>query len=512
MKRSVLIIAAIVLIGCLTQAQTIKWVVAPEYASITHFSEDIFKCANQNGQVQLVDWNGKSLLPENVADEVTEYFDGYALVLQGDKILGFFAKTDHNYQPVNGDYYVTKYSFFSEGYVAVAKGSTDGKQGYLDSKGNLVLECKYSEAMPVRKGRALVMEKGKDKDRLRYKRSEDWSATGMNGLRDGTSFKWATSFNSSGLALARLGNNKKEYVEIDVNFNVVKREVKGNKDNVNALDYSYKPDGSEEVLTHHNDKPKEDGIRAFEGNGGYGFKNAEGGIMVPCQFGDANDFYSGRAVVAMGGKYGIIELLNGKLDANWSADRIRVYEYANEVEPLQFTLVAPASLESDRIKLELDKGDGRYVDCNALSCDFTVTNQVINRKSPKCELKVKATYSDPGFPDLLLWEESRSIGMDYISIGLSNPVTTSEYADENDNQTVKAVVTNTSNIPVKVSATLNVAGKTTPFNGELKPNQSKPLMVTVKVDNDKSVSATVSVKVDNHNYGSKSSTVSLKKI
>ena len=267
MKRSVLIIAAIVLIGCLTQAQTIKWVVAPEYASITHFSEDIFKCANQNGKVQLVDWNGKSLLPENVADEVTEYFDGYALVLQGDKILGFFAKTDHNYQPVNGDYYVTKYSFFSEGYVAVAKGSTDGKQGYLDSKGNLVLECKYSEAMPVRKGRALVMEKGKDKDRLRYKRSEDWSATGMNGLRDGTSFKWATSFNSSGLALARLGNNKKEYVEIDVNFNVVKREVKGNKDNVNALDYSYKPDGSEEVLTHHNDKPNEDGIRAFEGNG-----------------------------------------------------------------------------------------------------------------------------------------------------------------------------------------------------------------------------------------------------
>jgi hypothetical protein len=63
-----------------------------------------------------------------------------------------------------------------------------------------------------------------------------------------------------------------------------------------------------------------------------------------------------------------------------------------------------------------------------------------------------------------------------------------------------------------VSATLNVAGKTTPFNGELKPNQSKALMVTVKVDNDKSVSATVSVKVDNHNCGSKSSTVSLKKI
>ena len=272
MKKIVLLFALLLFIEC-GIAQTIKWMVAPEYVSITHYSNDIFKCIDQNGRMQLVDWDGKTLnIPAN-ADAITDYSDGVALVLQGSKILGFLPEVKpHTFQPLNGEYYATKYSFFSEGYVAVAKGSADGKRGYLDSKGNLVLDCKYSEAMPVRKGWALVMEKGKDKDRPRYKRAEDWSATGMNGLRDGTSFKWATSFNSSGLALARLGNNKKEYVEIDVNFNVVKREVKGNKDDVNALDYSYKLTGSEEVLTHHNDKPKEDGVRAFEGNDGFGFK------------------------------------------------------------------------------------------------------------------------------------------------------------------------------------------------------------------------------------------------
>ena len=288
--------------------------------------------------------------------------------------------------------------------------------------------------------------------------------------------------------------------------------MKGNKDEVNALDYSYKPTGTVDVSAHHNDKPEEDGIHAFEDNGGFGFKDTDGGIMVPCQFGDANDFYLGRAIVAMGGKYGIIELLKGKLDANWSDDRIRVYEYANEVEPIKFTLEVPASLESGRIKLELDKGDGRYAECSGLSCNFKVADQIIDRKRPNCTLHAKASYFESGFPNLLLLEGEQPIEIEYINLDLSGPSVTSEYADENDNQTVKAVVTNTSSIPVKVSATLNVAGKTTPFNGELKPNQSKTLMVTLKVDNDKSVTATISAKVDNHNCGSKSSTVSLKKI
>lgn len=511
MKRIVLLFAFLLIEVC-GFAQTVKWMVKPEYASITHYSDDIFKCIDQNGRIQLIDWGGESIDFPAEADAITDYSDGFALVLQGSKILGFLPEAKpQKFQPLVGDYYATKYSFFSEGYVAVA--NKEGRQGYLDSKGRLVLDCQYLEAMPVRQGWALVIENGKDKVKpRRYKRSDNWSANGMSSLKSGEGFVWATSFNHDGRALAKTKGGK--YVVIDVNFSVIEKDAKGNKENVNSFDYSYKPTGSEEVLAHHNNKPKEDGIHAFEGNGGFGFKNAESGIMIPCQFDDANDFYSGRAIVAMAGKYGIIELLKGKFDAEWSADRIRAYEYANEVESLQFTLVAPASLEGDKIKLELDKGDGRYVDSNALSCDFLVADQVINGKDRECELKAKATYCDDnGFPKLLLWEESsKKIGIDYISISLGNPVTTSEYADENDNQTVKAVVTNTSDVAVKVSATLNVAGRSTPFNGMLDPGQSQTLKVTVKVDDDKQVQATVSAKVDKHECGSKSVYVSLKKI
>ena len=497
MKKVVLLFAFLLLVVC-GCAQTVKWLVEPKYSSITHYSNDIFKCTDQNGKMQLLDWEGKPLnIPAN-ADAVTEYSDGYAIVLQGDKILGFLAEAKpHVFQSVSGDYYATKYSFFSEGYVAVAQGSVNGKQGYLDTKGYPVLECQYIEAMPVRQGWALVTENGKDKVKpRRYKQAGNWSKSGMSSLKSGESLVWATSFNANGLALTKVKSGK--YVVIDVNFNEIEKNAKGSKEEVNRYDFSYKPAGSEEVKAPVNDQPVKDGYEV-------------GSIIPPNQFGNAEEFYSGRAIVALGGKYGILELLDGKFEANWSADRIRVYEYANEVEEIQFTLAAPAALDRDRLKVELNKGDGRFVDCDGLRYDFKVANQVTSRKERNCTLQAKATYSENG-PELLLWEETKEVGIDHVSISLSSPVTTSEYADENDNQTVKAVVTNTSDVPVKVSATLTVAGKTNSFNVELGRNQSKPLTVTVKVTEDKNVNATVTAKVDGHNCGSKSSTVSLKKI
>lgn len=513
MKKKYLITPLIVLLSLTSSAQTIKWLVEPKYASITHYSSDIFKCTDQNGKLQLLDWNGKPLLPGNLSvDAVTEYSDGYAIVLQGEKILGFLVEANHNFQPVNGDYYATKYSFFSEGYIAVAKGSAEGKRGYMDSKGILALDCQYFEAMPVRKGRALVWEKGK-KEGPRYKRVEDWTSQGMVALKKGTSFTWATSFNSSGQALVRLGNNKREFVVIDVNFNEVEKNKNGSKDQVNSYDYSYRPEGSKEVTPPANAQPvKNNDYFIYDKGGRKGYKTSDE-EFVPAQFSAAEDFYARRAIVSMGNGYGIIELLNGKFEPNWSAERIRVYEYDNTIEPLQFTLNAPASLESNKVKLELDKGDGRYVEYNGLRCDdLKVADQVIDQKSEECTLRAKATYTDNGFPDLMLWEDSKKVYIDYISVGLSSPVVTSEYADEYDNQTVKATITNTSTIRVKVSATLNVAGKLTPFNGVLDPGQSQTIKVTVKVDDDKQVKATVSAKVDNHDCGNNSAYVSLKKI
>lgn len=508
MKTRITLFATFVLISLFANAQTIKWMVKPEYASITHYSNDIFECIDQNGRMQLIDWSGNSIGIAANADAITDYSDGYALVLQGGKILGFLSEDKpHVFQPLNGDYYATKYSFFSEGYVAVAKGGAEGKQGYMDSKGNLVLDCQYLEAMPVRQGWALVVENGKDKVKPRkYMKSGNWSK-GMSSLKNGDSFVWASSFNSDGYALVKIKSGK--FVVVDVNFNEVERGSKATKEDVNSLDYSYKPIGSKEVSARPNAIPKEDGIRAFEDNGRFGYKDTEGGIMVPCQFGDAGDFYAGRAIVSKGGKFGVVELLAGKFDPQMSDENVRVYP--DGMDAVQFTLSVPASLESNKIKMEFDSGDGRYVDCNGLRYDFRLPETLVGKEGKRCTLRAKATYCDDG-NDLLLWEGKQEIVVDYISIGISNPTTTTEYADENDNQTVKAVVTNNSDITVTVSAKLSVEGRQVPFKEPLKPKQSKSLTANVKVDGDKQVKASIEVTVDGHKCGSKSSYVSLKKI
>jgi hypothetical protein len=91
-------------------------------------------------------------------------------------------------------------------------------------------------------------------------------------------------------------------------------------------------------------------------------------------------------------------------------------------------------------------------------------------------------------------------------------IVAAKIADENDNQTVKATITNTSNVSISVSAKLNVAGQSVPFKGKLGPKQSKTMLANVKVVENKDVQAVVSVQADGHDCGSKTATVLLKKI
>lgn len=503
MKKRISIIVAFMLFMGIGYAQTIKWLIEPKYASITHYSDDIFKCIEQNGNLKLVDWNGNLLLPDNiVADAITEYADGYAIVLQGDKILGFLAKSNHNFQPVSGDYHTTEYPFFSEGFLVVADGK--GKLGYMDAQGKIAIDCKFEKARPFRKGRASVEPA---KKQVYYINSQ--GKTNNPDSFHGGKLTKGSSFNENGEAVVA---NYQDYAIIGTNMKVIRKINYTSDLPVRQCDFAYS-EGSEDcpesvAMVVMNSDPN---VTPYKEGGAYGYKweSEMNDTNIPAQFSEAQPFYANRAIVAKGGKYGVLQLLYGMFEPNWPSKNIRVYP--DGMDEVQFALVAPFSLDNSKVKLEFDKGDGSYVDCNSLNYSFKVAEQVISREDGKCKLQAKATYSEDG-NDLLLWKGKQEVDIDYISIDLSSPSVTSEYADENDNQTVKAIITNTSDITVKVSAMLTVAGKTTPFNGELKQNQSQTLRVTVKVDDDKQVKATVSAKVDKHDCGSNSSYVTLKKI
>lgn len=511
MKRIVILFAFLLVVIC-GFAQTVKWVVEPKYADIDNYCREIYICTDQNGKIQLLDENGRALLPDNIeADAVTEYEDGdeYCIVLLGTRIVGFFSENKpDNFQRVSGDYHITEYPFFSEGFLVVS--DSKGKYGYLDLKGQIAIDCKYEKARPFRQGRASVEPA---KKQVLYINTQ--GKTNNPDSFHGGKLTKGSSFNGNGEAVVA---NYQDYAVINTKMQVVKKIKYTPELPVCQEDYSYY-DGPDVCDSRHagfkdssDDYTQEDKrCESFSERGAYGFRYKLGdeAIEIPEQFSKDFGFMNERAIVSLEGKVGIIKLLKGRFEPNWPSENVRVYE--DGAGQAQFSLSVPASLQSDKVKLSLDKGDNRYTECDGLSVDFQAPNQIVDRKAKSCTLRAKATYTDNG-PELLLWEGTQELGIDYISIGLSNPAATSEYADENDNQTVKAVVTNNSDIAVIVSATLTVGGKTVPFKGEIKPNQSKTLTATVKVDEDKQVKASVTATVDGHNCGSKSSTVSLKKI
>lgn len=486
MKSKYYIIIAFMLMLFPMKAQTVKWSLTPKYDNITYYSEDVFKCMIGD-KIQLCDCNGKEYLPSPV-DSVTNYEGGYALALnrEGAKlaVIGFFSeKKGHTFQQVIGEYYIAKYSFFSEGYLAVA--DKDGKVGYLNSMGQLSISCQYIDARPFRKGYASVVVK-KRKDGL-----NDVCYINQNGKTNGpvgfsSHLTYGTTFDEEGLAV--VGDHSK-FAVVNNKFNVVRSTSKPNKGSVSSFDYSLVNDGEECVRPNTNKLPEMDGSCQIQSqNGLYGYVSRTGEVVAPPQFSDVYQFANGYAIAAVGGKYGILELLQGRFEPSWPKSPIKVY-YGLKCAPQNFSLQVPSAL--GQVLLDFDGGNGME---RMESLEFSF-KPLIEQNASTCNLKAKVTSKD----GLLLWEGSQGLDLRYVNISVSKPVVTSVYADENDNQVVKATVTNNSKVSVKVNATLKVSGKNNSFNETLAPGQSKSLTVVVKVTqekNGKSENASVSVKVD----------------
>ena len=494
MKRS-FIIFILLFTHFFSYSQTVKWCIHPEYDNITYFGEDLFKCVDHSGKLELIDWDGKVLL-HNVDKNAITTFDeeGYAIVLKGNKIVGFLAQAKgHDFQSVTGDYSITQYPFFSEGLLAVTNG--EGKFGFMDAQGKIVIPCKYVEARPFKQGWASVEKKKKEVWYVNPQGKE----MRPDGFHGGKLTK-GSSFNENGEAVVA---NYQDYAIIG-NKMQVKRKIKYTPDlPVRLCDYSYAEDAGEECREPEVFKLEEDNrIECYSKDGTYGYqwKNGGEGDNLPAQFSEAQPFYNGRAIVAKNGKYGVIELLEGVFVANWPKD-LRVYPDGKS-NLLRFSLEVPSSLESNKVEMEFDKGNGYYEKNTQLSSDFRPN---ITYSSNYCTLKGRVNYDG-----LLLWEGSEDIKINRITIDIKRPAVTTEFADENDEQTVRAVVTNESNVSVSVDAILKVAGLNSSFNGMLKPKQSKELFIKVKVTESKQVPASVSVKVDGHAFESKTSQVSLK--
>ena len=517
MKRTMKITITIVFVllcGNALRSETVRWIVQPQYDHISYFSPDIFKCVKDN-HIELIDWLGNFLTDQDLLiDSVTDFVGGYALALKtekvGYKILGFVSEQkDHLFQRVDGDYYLTQYPFFSEGYLVVS--NPKGKMGYLDGNGVCVIDCKYDKARPFRKGLASVQfDVGKNESRGYYINPLGKTKNPL-GFHDGKIDK-GSSFNDEGEAVVK---NGRDCAIINRDMEVVRNRTYDGVFPIRTYDYAYSEDyANPPSIVRYKPVPDKRYL-VFKNSSGYGYQSAENEIVVPAQFSDAEMMCNGRAVASIDGKYGVLELVDGSFASvcSPSEEKLIVYPKMN-CNNLRYEVLIPDCFNQDNVRVRFDKGDGKMDEAD-LAMEFKPSIE----KGDSVYTMRAQLWSDDG---LLLWEDEKSLDIDYVRIGISSPETVSVYAGEDDVQRIKAIVTNNSEVDVTVWPSFNLSfgsksknkiqSKTVEEPIKLKPGEKRELIVSVNVSENETIKAMVTVSVDGFECGSVSSQVLLKKI
>ena len=120
---------------------------------------------------------------------------------------------------------------------------------------------------------------------------------------------------------------------------------------------------------------------------------------------------------------------------------------------------------------------------------------------------------------LLLWTDSLEKSVKNVSLDISLPVALSERANEQDELRIQSVITNNSNLSVIVSGAFyanfakgskNKIGQKKTFRGKIAPKSKLEVFVDLNVVEEETAKVSVSVKVDQKAFGTKSAVIQLK--
>ena len=486
-------------------AQTLQWLVKPDYQAISYQSESIFKC-KKNGQVQLFDGEGKTLTPW--VDSITDFSEGLALVLENDdiglRIKGIVSESG-KLTEITGDFYAYQYSYFSEHLVAVS--NSEGHAGYLNDQGATQIPCHYRMARPFRKGWASV-EPDKRKQQTIYI-NHHGKALKIEGFHKGKVIM-GSSFNPAGEALvAYFGDDN---AVIDTKGNVVRTyHRKGGNAPINTYDFTF--DENPARIQHESRRlPRFDSeITTFHTGEAFGYKKGEK-TVVPPQFSTAESFADGNAIVCQDSNYGIVKLLEGSLSGTFEGDELLVAA-GKEPPVYTYTLKVPESLHEGALQVKIDAGDGNMQQVASQSNVYEF-RPIVNRDSEACVMRVEV-WSD----GLLLLTDSLIKGVMQVSLDISTPVALAERANDEDELRIQSVITNNSDIPITVSGAFsaslgknsqNKMGQKKTFKGKIAPKGKMEVFVDLHVVEEETARISVSVKVNQKSMGTKSATLQLK--
>lgn len=355
--KTILIMCGLVLLSSLgVKAQTVSWVIQPQYTSIEPYSDQLYK-VKSGYQFGLIDKDGQLVVPV-MADSITVMRNGHALSLKYTtdgrfKLIGIL-HSDLSYTNVMADYYVSQYPFFSEDLLPVYNGKN--RLGYIDPNGREVIEFNLVEAYPfcegiasVSKGKGGVLGKisnvatdvlkvEKPKGTLGYVRNDGQFLVIQKNLGK---LKQAYSFNN-GEALVVTEDGRSCFI------NPRGQLVREDNNVLISVDeyYAYNPDAAGNRQVAKNYMQNFNGPTTYVDGNKVGYRHGSKIFLLP-QFSSAFPFSNNYAIAAVADKYGVLKILSDNFKHNPRFSRI---ENSSE-QMVDYELLIPSEWQNSTLTM-----------------------------------------------------------------------------------------------------------------------------------------------------------------
>ena len=474
-------------------AKTVSWAISPKYDKLSRYNSDIF-VFQQNGKWGMVKPGNIEILPASY-EYITPFTNGYALagVKEGAQyLLQAVISETGDVSTLNEKLYLpASNQYFSDGKLVVS--NRNGKFGYINPSGQIIIKCQFDNALPFKEGWAPV----KQGNYFKYI-NETYDRTPSRSVM-------VVDFHYGEMTLASCFSNGRAAIAYNKDFALIGTNgQKVRKLNETEFKQTYK---------NNNAAPKgNDGFQTsksyteYSENGYYGIKQGEEIIAKP-QFNALPIQYSDGYIVAdKNNRQGLLSIVDGNYSfdiksATGSKSELEVDRKGN-VEGVNLNIFTPSTRND--LKLLVDCGNGVMQDLTSQltsnsSSESVSFTPILSANAENCV--IKAALENDG---ILVAETSNNFSVSYpIKLRVSQPGPDTIQANESDIAVFSSTVYNDSNKPVEVTAKWSTGGQETRtipahsksvFSSSIRVNENHTRTVSITLSTGESNSRSIYFK------------------
>lgn len=351
-------------------AQSVVWEMEPSnsYNQLEYIGFDMFQTTGQNGKKGVINPKG-SMIVEDVCDEISPFYENYALLLVNNKnkvqVIGNLStdgkckifSQNHVYYTLQGQ------AFYSCGMLTVEDGR--GNKGYIDVEGNPVIGfgngTEFSKIKPFSEGYAAVFDKNKQ-----------YMLIDKSGKKEQFSFPNVVTRIPNGTNVYQgkvfVIDTQNEFYSYDV---YSKKTCVKERPKTITPDYLFRFSGKGTDVPYTSISAANPNIQLQESEKGYGYKH-NNKVLLPGQFDQASSFIDNLAIVTIDNKYGILRFYpEGSTPFAVETVSPSTIDYtAGKSVVCKFKISAPISYNVSTLSVTVDDSKATCLDNNIFSFKY----------------------------------------------------------------------------------------------------------------------------------------------